>query len=518
MYVDFGVEHPFFATAEPVVAIAAAPKFDNRVARDPERWSTVRLSTGIEGLDEIIEGGLPAGRNCLIRGGPGTGKTTLALHFLTEAVDADRPPLYVSLVSPAEDVQADAASAGFDLKGVEFLDLSTPDHLVLDDDNGQLSRADEGRDPIVQAITARVRELAPERIAIDSLTRLQGLLPETDDLRRQVMALLRILAESGATVVGLSEETGRSPDDELQFLADGIITLRAGVDARAVQVTKLRGSSFQRGWHTVRLHERGMTVFPRLAFQAHADLPALTGHQLSTGVPELNELLHGGLERGTVTIISGPSGTGKTTIGAQFMKEAAGRGERSALLMLDESPSTFLHRAAAVSIPVNDMIDRGTLSLIPMDPLSVTPDEIAARVRTEVEEHGTTAVMIDSIASYQLTIHEHAASGLSDLHALGRYLRAKGVIGLLTDEVATVTGDFTASGHKLSHLADTVMFLRYMETDGQLRKVIGVLKKRTSSFENVLRELQITEYGIKVGEPLNHLRGVLSGIPENRTD
>lgn len=196
------------------------------------------------------------------------------------------------------------------------------------------------------------------------------------------------------------------------------------------------------------------------------------------------------------------------------MKEAAGRGERSVLFMFDEAPATFVHRAESVSIPVREMLDRGTLSLIPVEPLALSLDEIAGMVRTEVEEHGAAAVMLDSVASHQLSVADDQDSGLTQLHALGRSLKTREVTGLLVDEIASVTGDFVASQHGLSYLADTVMFLRYLEVRGEMGKVIGVLKKRTGSFESTLREFDITPYGLKVGGPLKHLRGGLSGIPE----
>lgn len=474
----------------------------------------MRVPTGVDELDGILEGGLLAGRNYLVRGGPGTGKTTLALHFATEEAE-DEPVLFVSLSYPEDELRDDAARVGLNTKHVDVLDLSSPTDLPEDfgvETEGHLARADEGRIPIVRAVLASVRQLGSRRVVIDSMTRLRELIPDVEDFRREVLALLRALNETGATVMGTSESTATTPDDELQFLVDGVVTLEVSTGHRTLRVTKFRGSGFQQGAHTFRLTDAGMVVFPRLVPGSHSQ--TFTGDRLSFGVPEINQLLSGGLERGTMTLISGPSGVGKTTLGAQFMKEAAGRGERSVVFMFEEMPATFIHRCEAVTIPVRAMMERGTLELIPVEPLAVSPDEIAAIVRTEVEERGATVVMLDSVASYRLSMAGQGAEHWVQLHTLGRYLKNMGVTGLLIDEIAHVTGNFVVSEHGLSYLADTVLFLRHLEVDGELRKVIGVLKKRMSDYENVLRELQITENGLKVGAPLHNLRGVLSGIPE----
>lgn len=475
----------------------------------------MRVSTGVDGLDEVLHGGLPAGRNHLVRGGPGAGKTTLALHFLCAGAAHGEEGLYVSLTSPRDHILADAAAVSLDTARLSILDLSSPTSLPDDAETAiehHLYHRDRERTPIVQAILARARSVQPRRVVVDSLTRLCELIPDVHEFRREVLALVRGLAEAGATVLGTSESSSRAPDDELQFLADGVIRLDATSAGRTVEVTKLRGSGFAHGQHTVRLTDRGVTVAPRLVPGLHAQ--PFSGTPLSFGVPQIDEMLHGGLEQGTMTLISGPSGSGKTTLGAQFMEEAAERGERSVLFMFDESAETFIHRCESVSIPVRSMIDRGTLALIPVEPLTHTPDEIAALVRDEVEERGATVVMIDSVASYELSVPHAGSDTLVQLHALGRYLKNRGITGLLIDEIPNLTGDFFVSHHGLSYLADTAIFLRYLEVEGQLSKAIGVLKKRTSGFEKSLRELRITSAGLEVGRPQSHLRGLLSGVPE----
>jgi circadian clock protein KaiC len=253
-----------------------------------------------------------------------------------------------------------------------------------------------------------------------------------------------------------------------------------------------------------------MEVFPHLMPEVYGQEFAL--EVLSSGVPELDELLHGGFERSTITIISGPSGVGKSTLGLQFMKEAAGRGERSVIYAFEERKETLLNRCEGINIPVHAMIERGTLSVVQIEPLHYTPDEFANLVRYEVEQQKARIVMIDSISGYRLSVRGNEL--VTHIHALCKYLQNMGVAVLLINEVESITGDFRATEIGISYIADNLVFLRYLEMQGELRKAIGVLKKRMSDFEKTLREFEITRYGIKVGKPLTNLRGILKGTPE----
>jgi len=196
------------------------------------------------------------------------------------------------------------------------------------------------------------------------------------------------------------------------------------------------------------------------------------------------------------------------------MKEAAGRGERSVIYLFEENTKTFMNRSRAVNIPINDMIERGTLQVHEVNALERSPQEFGCMVRTEVENNDTGIVMIDGIAGYRLTLRGEDDTVLERMHTLGRYLNNMGVTTILVDETKNVTGEFNATQENISYLADGIVFLRHLELQGKLRKAIGVLKKRTGDFERTLREFEITGHGIKVGEPLTGMRGILSGTPE----
>lgn len=472
-----------------------------------------RMSTGISGLDEVLYGGLIPVRAYLVRGGSGAGKTTLGLSFLVEGVASGEKPLYITLGESAEQIRKNAERIGFDTQGITFLDLSpTSDFFSQVQTYDIFSAAEVEREPMTQQIVEQVRSLQPQRVFLDAMTQFRYLSSNTFQFRKQVLSFLRFLLEKGATVLFSSEDGGSAPDDDLQFMSDGAIHLHQNLEGRSISVTKFRGSDFRSGLHFMRLTDRGMEIFPRLQPEVHKREFKL--EMIPSGVPDLDELMHGGIERGTVTLFTGPSGVGKTTIGLQFMKEAAGRGERSVVYMFEEPIDVMLHRCEAINIPVYAMMQRQTLSVIPIEPLLHSPDEFANMVQQEVEQQKARIVMIDSVSGYRISLRGRDEDLVTHLHALCKYLQNMGVTVILVNETESITGNFRATDIGISYMTDNIVFLRYLEIQGEIRKAIGVLKKRLSSFEKTLRELEITRYGIKVGKPLTHLRNILSGTPE----
>lgn len=469
----------------------------------------VRITSGIPELDEILHGGFIAHRAYLVRGGPGSGKTTLGLHFLSAAAP-DEAPLFITMSESVERLRQNAELLGFNLEHIHFLDLTpSPQFFVETKTYDIFSPAEVERNPITRKIIQAIETFKPQRVFVDAITQFRYLTGDAYQFRQQVLSFLQFLTQNNSTVLLTSEAGPDLPDEDLQFMVDGIIHLSLTPNGRRLQVTKFRGSSFFAGYHSFKLSSRGMQIFPRL--QPSYPAATFSTETISSGVPELDELLHGGIERGTATIISGPSGVGKTTLGLQFMKEAAGRGERSVVYSFEEEIEIMLQRCDRINIPARAMIANRTLSILKIEPLQYMPDEFAQLVRRDVEEHGTRLVMIDSISGYRLAARGHDLT--VHLHALVKYLQHMGVAVLLMVELTNITGDFLVTELGLSYLADNIIFMRYLEIDGELRKAIGVLKKRMSHFERTLREIEITRYGVKIGKPLTHLRGILTGTP-----
>lgn len=474
-----------------------------------------RTSTGIPGLDEILHGGLPPRRGYLVRGGPGTGKTTLGLHFLVAGVAAGEAALMISLESSESQVRADARDQGLDLEGVEILDLSPDrDFFAQNRSYDIFTPGEVERDPTTQQIMETVERVRPGRVFVDAITTFRYFVRDEFQFRKQSLSFIRYLIDEGLTVMLSSEPTRAVPDNDLRFMVDGVIELdtsiRRGMLARTLQVEKLRGSGFESGPHTMQLTDGGLEVYPRLVPGRFERAFAL--ESMGSGIAELDELLGGGIERGTITVISGPTGVGKTTVGIQFMKEAARKGERSVVYAFEEHAETIVHRSSAVGMPLEEMLADGRLVIEPVEPLLYSAGQFAVEVRRQVEERDARIIMVDSISGYRLTVM--ADELVTHLHALGRYLKNMGVTVIFINETESVTGEFQATEIGVSYLADNLLFLRYLEIHGELRKALGVLKKRVSPFGNRLRELELTPGGIRVGQPLENMRGILTGIPE----
>lgn len=479
--------------------------------------SPSRLQSGVEGLDEVLRGGLIADRSYMLRGAPGTGKTILAFHFLAAGADDGETALFINLEEDLADLKANANQLGFDVEAIEFLDLSpTADVFTSDDTYDVFTAAEVEQAPLTEQIRERVDEVDPDRVVVDPLTQLRFLTTDEYQFRKTVVGFMRFLKQRNATVLFTTQETGGRSTEDLQFITDGAIVLRFTDAGRRIEVPKFRGSDILSGIHAFRITDHGMAVYPELEPGDYHE--TFEAKKLSPGVPEIDELLHGGIDRGTTTVISGPTGVGKTTLGTQFMKEGAGRGQRSVIYLFEENKRTLLARSEAINIPVRDMLERGTLHVEEVDALEQSPQEFAQHVRREVEDNDTDIVMIDGIAGYRLSLQGSESSVSRRLHSLARYLRNVGVTTFLIDETRDVVGSFHATEENISYLADNIVFLRHIELNGELQKAIGVLKQRTSDYERTLRRYEITKHGIKVGEPFTNLRGVLSGTPEVTSD
>jgi circadian clock protein KaiC len=475
------------------------------------------VSSGIPGLDAILDGGLVCGRAYQVRGLPGTGKTILSWYFLTgpnrdapQDAPSEESSLLITFDEPEHQLRADAARLGFDTGPVDVLDLSPTSDKFVGEGNPDnfYSTGNPSLGSIAGEITDTVDATTPTRIVVDSMSHFRQFVAEPSQDRIQVLSLLRYLKEEDATVLLLSEG-GENPDGNLDYLSDGIIELRRGEGGRTIEVLKQRGHQFQPGRHSISIGPEGMSVHPRLNPAEKKDTEV--GAILSSGIPQLDELLGGGIAEQTITMFSGPSGVGKTTLGLQFMKEAAGRGKKSILYSFEEETGTILHRCSSINLPVREMVEQDTLQVRQFRPWSFDEGLFVDRVRRDVEE-GAQIVMIDSISSYQACGPPERMR--AQLHRLCKYLIEQGLTVLLVNEIRDITGTFRATEGAVSHLADNLIFLRYLEIEGELRKAIGILKKRAGNFEKTLREFRISKHGIRVGEPLFELRGVLTGNPE----
>ncbi|MFW5686632.1 MAG: ATPase domain-containing protein [Halanaerobium sp.] len=473
------------------------------------------LNTGIDGLDQILTGGLIPGRFYLVRGGPGTGKTTLGLHFLLEGIKNDEKLLLVSMTEDVEKIKENALKYDFNLEQIHFLDLIPDSDFIKGNKDYDLFTSSQiEQKPLIEKLTKTIENIKPDRIFFDGFTQLKYLSSDDFKFRKQILSFMQFVKKYDSTILLTSEVGSSSNDDDLQFMVDGIINIIYKNQYYYLEVTKYRGSSFNKGQHTLSFESDGIRVYPQLKILNYKKNYELG--QISSGVEEINQLLHGGIEKGTTTIISGPSGVGKTTLGTQFIKENADQGLKTIIYTFEESRKTMLERSKSINIPLDEIINNKHLIIKKIDPLEYTLDEFSYNVRSDVKKHDISIILIDSITGYFLSFKafNKTYKMVRVLHSLSEYLKIEEVTLFMVNEMKNITGDFKATDTETSYLADNILFLRYLEINGKLEKAIGVLKKRMSDFENTMRQFSITKNGIKVGKPLKNMRGILSGNPE----
>lgn len=475
-----------------------------------------QLSSGVSGLDSLLNGGFLEGRLYLVIGTPGTGKTTLGMEFLRAGLDADETALFIHGEESEADLCANAAALGIDVSDAEFLDVGPESEFFTDSQTYDVVKPQDVTDenPIVDVREA-IESRDPDRVLIDPITQFQYIEPNEYQFRKRIISFARFLKGRGTTVLMTKTPRGQM-DTQLRSLSDGVISLdyKEEKEGRRISVPKHRGIGQQDGTHGLEIRESGIDVYPSLVPEQHARTFEPT--QFSSGVDGLDAVLGGGLERGTVTIISGPSGVGKTTTATEFLHSAATNGNAALGYLFEESLETFTHRSETFGIPVTRLREEGKLTVDAVDPLSLSPEEFARTVKTEVEKQEAELVVIDGIAGYRTAIKgtEGRVDLRRKLHALTRYLANMNTSVILIDQRSEVTGLPQATSENVSYVADNIVFQNYLELEGRLERVVGVLKKRVGGFETVPRRFTITANGIDVGEPVTGVHGVLEGIPE----
>jgi circadian clock protein KaiC len=478
-----------------------------------------RISSGMQGFDEITQGGLVSGRSYLIVGGPGAGKTLFSLQWLLEGKRCGDRCLYVTLAEPAGEIIRNAAIMGWDLAGIDLVDLSPATEPVqaIDEEYHIFPPSEVEQLPVWSRLLQAIRGKQPQRIVIDSITQLRYLSTDEYQFRKHILGLVHFLNQHKATALLSFESTELERETSVALAVDGIIRLSLeispslAIGLRSIQVEKLRGSHFLSGRHPLRIGPQGIEIYPHRIEDTgspHA------GEQLfSSGIPRLDELLGGGLESGTTTLITGPTGVGKTTLGTQFLAHEAAAGKRAALFTFEEPSSYIAKRSLGIGRPIDTLLEDGRLKIVRVNPLELYPDQFLALVRKSVEQDGCQMVMIDSLRGYQLAMEEFG-SPQAHIHNLAIYLTRREVTSLFINEIELIAGaDLRATDLGVSHLADNILLLRHAEHAGQIIKVIGCLKKRLGNFQSGLRQIQITQAGLQVGEQLAHLHGVLTSLP-----
>lgn len=475
-----------------------------------------KATTGVDGLDDILSGGLSRRHVFLLEGSPGTGKTTISLQFLIEGAIRGEKCLYISLSETEEELRDSASSHNMILnENIEIFELVPPESL-LDSEQQQslLYSSDLELGETTRLIFSAFERVKPDRVVIDSLSEIRLLAQSSLRYRRQILALKHYFSKSGATVLLLDDLTADVLDKTVHSVVHGVIHLEElspnyGSERRRVRILKYRGQSYRGGYHDFVIRTGGVAVFPRLRSIEHKT--SFLRDTLTSGIDRLDALLGGGLERGSSTLLIGPAGTGKSLVGFQFIDAAVKRGEKAAVFVFDEELGLLFVRMKQMGIDLAKMRDEGSLYIEQLDAAELSPGEFAQRVRERVASYDAKSVLIDSVNGYQAAMPDESALILH-MHELLQFLNRQGANTFLTVAQHGLVGDMK-SPVDVTYLADTVILLRYFEAAGRVKRAISIIKKRTGKHEDTIREFMIGERGLTLGEPLSGFQGVLRGVP-----
>jgi circadian clock protein KaiC len=478
----------------------------------------LRCSSGVEGLDDILAGGLPSNCFYLVQGDPGSGKTTLALQFLLEGVRRGEKVFYITLSETKAELLMVARSHGWSLDNIPLLEISAIETLLRPETQTTVFHPSEVElTKVTELLLTKTREVGPSRIVFDSLSEFR-LMAETQlRYRRQLMSLKQEFAKLQSTVLLLDDKmVGEEvpTDPHVLSLTHGVIEMEQfapdyGTSRRRLRVLKMRAVKFREGYHDYTILTGGLRVFPRLIAAEHHT--PFVHDAVSSGIDELDRMLGGGLDRGTTTLMLGPAGTGKSTLAIQFAVQMAERNERGMVFTFDESLGIMFGRAKVLGIDLEKHVQSGVVIAQQVDPAELSPGEFAVRVRQGVEA-GAKVVVIDSLNGYLNAMPGEKYLN-NQLHELSSYLNQQGVVTILVLAQHGLIA-FAESPIDLSYLTDTVVHLRYFEAAGEVKQALATVKKRSGRHERTIREFKLESgVGIRVGEPLKEFHGVLTGAP-----
>ena len=454
---------------------------------------TERMSTGNPEADHVLGGGFPADSINIVMGHPGSGKTIFAEQLIFHNADDDRPILYLTTLSEP------LAKVVRYLQGFRFFDeekLGT--QVVYEDIGPQLAK--DGASALIPLLNEHIKTLSPKIIVIDSFKAVHDLAPTVAERRRMVYEMTALLTAYGTTAFLLGEYT---EDDILEYpefaVADGIVELsrrRLGNrDERYFRVYKLRGSRYLEGAHAFRITDSGLDIYPRLVSPRMPEGYEPASERISTGVVGLDAMLDGGLWRGTTTLLAGPSGAGKTTIGLQFALEGARQGEPTLYMSFQENPTQLMRTIRGLGVDLEDLQKRG-LDLVYASPVELQIDSIIVDMFRRIEQRGVRRLVLDAIGDLASAATD--AQRLHDyLYALVQHLAVRTITSVLNVEI--VGNSLSAGGlqNAMSYLSDNVLLLT-VDGEERTRRTLRVLKTRGSAHDTIVREVEITSRGMNI--------------------
>lgn len=477
------------------------------------------LATGVPGLDPILHGGLPASHAYLVTGSAGTGKTSLAMQFLSEGARRSETTVYVSFSESRRELEHVVDAHDWPLESIEVLELasviterSTAGSSIFHDEEVELPG-------VVSTILDAVERLEPTRLAVDSLTELRNMADSNRSYRRALFQLKVALEQYGTTAIFVGEK-GHRFKTAAESIVHGVIDLWMETPAygpvqRHLEVKKIRGRTYESGCHDFSIVTGGLKVFGRIRPEQRREI---TGDEpIRSGVESLDELLGGGIDRGTTTLIMGPSGTGKSTMVAHFGIAAARRGEQAMIYTFTEDPATMRRRAANLGLPLSKFLDNGQIRIQALDFTALSPGEFAHLASRDIKQGDVAFVALDSINEHLRAMPSERAL-VPHLHDLLTFLGRRNIVTMLVMDLGGLFEARPVEISSLSILADTILYLRYHQRYGAVERSVTVVKHRTRDHDKHVRKLTLGEGGLHVGERLVQTDAPLRTAPSPQPD
>ncbi|HET9718603.1 MAG TPA: circadian clock protein KaiC [Solirubrobacteraceae bacterium] len=480
---------------------------DESPSAAPARHALSKSPTGIHGLDEITQGGLPRGRTTLVCGGPGCGKTLLAMQFLVRgAVDFDEPGVFIAFEESTHELKENVASLGWDLADLEERGLVAVDHVRLE--AGEIQETGPwDLDGLFIRLGAALEAVGARRIVLDTIETLFGSLGDEARLRSELRRLFRWLNDRGVTAIVTGERgAGTLTRHGLEeYVSDCVVVLEhkthKQISTRTLRVLKYRGSLHGPDEYPFLIDDTGLSVFPASSMGLSY---ATTAARVSSGVSELDRMLGDGLYRGSTVLVSGTAGSGKTSLAARFLEAGCQRGERGVLFAFEESPDQIIRNMRSVGIDLEPWVAAGQLRIDAVRPAAYGLETHLARMHRVIEEFQPTLAVLDPVSG----LDGEAFELKSVISRKIDDMKGRGITAMMTT-LAQSADD--GSGLGVSSLIDTWIDLSNIELDGERNRGVNILKSRGMAHSNQVREFQLTDNGIYIRDVYAGDHGVLMG-------
>ena len=496
------------------VAKLTQPK---KVMSRPDKVTIRQLPTGVRGLDEIMGGGLPEYSFNIIAGTPGCGKTTLAHQIVFANATPKQPALYFTVLgeSAIKMLRYQQQYAFFDEsklgQAIRFINLGD---LLLE----------KGLNAVLEEIIRQVTAAKPKIVVVDSFRTVARTVSSGTglvEMQSFIQRLSQFLSSWQATTFLVGEYVHEEiRDNPLFTFVDGIFWLSQVAErnsvVRKLQVIKLRGQASVPGLHTVRITGSGLQAFSRTLGLTGSKTRTMRRRRLSIGIPELDKMLGGGILEGDSLLVAGTSGTGKSALATQFIAEGLRHGEPGIVVVFEERPQGYLQRAASFGLNLKTPQEKGTLETLYLRPLDLSVDETMQEILDAITRVGAKRLVIDSLVGFEMALAPgFRADFRESLYRMIGALTGAGVTILSTVEIEDSFTSLQFSHYAISFLTDDIIRLRYVEIDGQLRKVMVVVKMRGGNHSKDIREYVITNKGVVIIHPLRtDYTGLTTGIPQ----